>query len=244
MGKIFLISLVLLLFLPIVSAIPTGDVDEFKMTIREKIDIDDYWNSSERRIVILDAYFNLSDSYYFTIRRNPADTYPYDNFRICFECYGDYLDTCIYVEDYSSWVQNGQISFFRSDMMERTHTFGNLTINMTRGYCFIDEINSFTFENNGGYSYLFIELIPLLGVKFTTIDTYCETESAQELIEAELEGIGTVISANVNFFYTIYIIIQIIIIITVFIGVPVMVFLLIRWAIWKITGHKILERRV
>ena len=242
-GKVFLVSLAFfLLLLPMAFAIPSGVADEFKMTIREKVDIDDYWNSSERRIVVLDSYFNLSSSYYVVLRRNPADAYPYDNFRVCIECYGDYLPTCIYAKDYPSWVQNGQISFFRSDMFRTEYTFGNLTINMSRGYCFIDELDDFTLENNGEYPYVYLELIPLLDVRFTTINTYCETKSARDLITAELTGIGTVISANVNIIYTLYLMFQIIAIVLVTIGAPILIFLMIKWAVWKISGHKLLER--
>lgn len=244
MGKVLLVSLVfILLLLPTALAIPTGVADDFKLTVREQVDIDAYWNSSERRIVILDTYFNLSSSYYITIRKNPADVYPYDNFKVCLECYGDYIDTCVYVDDYSSWVQNGQISFFQSEMLQTTHTFGNLTVNMSRGYCFIDELSDFTLENNGEYSYIYVELIPLLDVKFTTINTYCETKSANDLITAELTGIQNVFDVNVNFFYTLYIMFQIIALITVVIGAPIMVFVMIRWMVWKVTGHKMLERR-
>jgi len=48
---------------------------------------------------------------------------------------------------------------------------------------------------------------------------------------------------NINIFYTLFIVAQILAIIFVVIGIPILVFLMIRWTIWKTTGRRILAPR-
>jgi len=246
MKKMILLSVMLAVMLvPTVLAIPESDSDSFRTSFRRNVQLDAYYNSSFLQSIGMQVYaLNLSTSYYFVMRRNPADIYPYDDMNVCFICTADYLDTCFYTRDYPSWTENGQISFLKTGYAEVNRTYNGTVRVVDFVQCTVKSVTDVSYDGNGAYAYLMAEMIPRINTQFTTIQRQCETDSAQAVIAKELEGINTVIGVNVNVWNTLFIMFQINAVIFVVFVIPVMIFLMLRWFIFKITGHKMLERNV
>lgn len=243
MGKAILLAVLLAVMLvPSVSAIPESDSDSFRTSFRREVQLDSYYNSSWYQHVGVQIFTGVSSEYYFVIRRNPADMYPYDNMKVCFACQGDYLPTCLYTTDYPSWNENGQISFLRSDYSDVNRTYSGVNRTVSYARCSVSSVSDVSYDGNGAYSYVIVEMIPRINTQFTTIQRQCETDSAQAVIAEELEGISTVIETNVNVWNTLFIMFQICAVIFVVFVLPIMIFLMMKWFVYKITGHKMLER--
>jgi hypothetical protein len=242
MKAIVLAVMLAVVLIPSVMAIPESDSDTFRTSFRREVQLDSYYNSSWYQHVGLQVFTGVSSNYYFVMRRNPADMYPYDDMKVCFACAGDYLDTCIYTRDYPSWTENGQISFLRSDYAEVNRTYNGTIRAVSYARCSVNTVADVSYDGNGAYSYIIVEMIPRISTQFTTIQRQCETDSAQAVISEELEGISTVISTNVSIWYTLFLMFQIGAVIFVVFVLPIMVFLMMKWFVYKITGHKMLER--
>jgi hypothetical protein len=87
-----------------------------------------------------------------------------------------------------------------------------------------------------------VEVVPvLLSGSVVTVQQLCEAESRNDLVTALNNGIWTVLTVNVNLFYTLWIVVQTGGVIMVVLGTPILLFLFFKWSIWKITGRKVLE---
>ena len=243
MKKAIVLAVMLaVMLIPSVMAIPESDSDTFRTSFRRQVQLDSYYTSSWYQHVGLQVFTGVSTDYYFIVRKNPADVYPYDNMKVCFACAGDYLDTCIYTRDYPSWTENGQISFLRSDYAEVNRTYNGTIRSVNYARCSVNSVADVTYDGNGAYSYIIIEMIARVSNQFTTIQRQCETDSAQAVIAKEMAGINTVIGTNVNVFFTLFLMFQIGAVIFVVFVLPIMIFLMMKWFVYKITGHKMLER--
>jgi hypothetical protein len=235
--------LLAVMLMPSVFAIPESDSDSFRTSFRRQIQLDAYYNSSWYQTIAVQVFQgNLSPSYYFVVRRNPADAFPYDDMQVCFACQGDYLDTCLYTTDYPSWNENGQISFLRSDYAEVNRTYNGTIRSVNYARCSVISVTDVGYDGNGAYAYIIAEMIPRITLQFTTIQRQCETDSAKAVIAEELEGINVVVSTNVDIWSTLFIMFQIGAVIFMVFVLPLMVFIMIKWVVFRVTGHKILER--
>jgi hypothetical protein len=142
-------------------------------------------------------------------------------------------------------VQRGLISFKKSFYYyDNSDTYDNISIESQYSTCEIISASNLEVDGNSGYTTFYVEVVPVLySGSVITVQQLCETESRNTLIEALGNGIWTVLENNVNFLYLIWLSIQTSAIVFVFIGIPLLVFLLIRWMIFKITGNKIFERK-
>jgi hypothetical protein len=246
MGKaILLVVMLAVILVPSVFAIPESDSDSFRTSFRRDVQLDAYYNSSFLQTLGMQVYAsNLSTSYYFVVRRNPADIFPYDNMQVCFICSGDYLDTCLYTNDYPSWSENGQISFLKTGYAEVNRTYNGTVRIVDFAQCTVKSIIDVIYDGNGAYAYLIVEMVPRINTQFTTIQRQCETDSAQAVIAEEMAGIDTVVSVNVNIWNTLFIMFQIGAVIFVVFVIPVLIFVMIKNFVFRLTGHKILERNV
>jgi hypothetical protein len=241
-------SLVLFLFIlsiP-VQAIPDTDIYNFRAVGSQTFVFDEYCTGSEcNRTIRLKSFHNFSNSFYIMFRHHTGDAEPYDSYNIEFRCSGDALPLAFNTNDYAGWEERGIISFKREfGTYVDGNSYDNITIDTHYSDCEIISANSLTVDGNTGYTTFTVEVVPILDAgSVTTVQTYCETEARNDLIANLQSGIWTVLENNINFFFTIWIIAQTLGIILVVIGIPVLVFLMIRWAIWKVTGIKLLERK-
>lgn len=226
------------------SAIPEEELYNFRSSVTGIFYFDEFNPPALTRIVYLDSLHNASLDYYVVIRKNVNDVKPYDDFFVSFLCGDDVIPTEFHTTDYSSWVETGQVSFKKSyfQITSAAFPYGNLTSFYT--YCYVVNANGLVTDNNVGYTQFNLDLVPVTTIAVRTVASYCEEAAITDAINAEEDAIAGIVGNNINFFQTFFIIFQILAVVLVVLGVPIMIFLLIRWAIWKITGVRILERRM
>lgn len=228
------------------SAIPDNEIFNFKASVTGIFYFDEYNptnnNYSITRTLQLYVFFNESQYYYVIIRANPADVSPYDDFYIDFSCDGE-SHASFDTTDYTSWVESGQISFKKRFTATDIRDYGNSTLTANFGYCNVYEASGLVVDGNSGYTTFRLDIVPVTTTAVTTIEAYCEEAALHDTITAELSVIDTIFTTNVNLITTLFIVFQIIAIIFVVLAIPIMIFMLIRWAIWRITGIRLLERK-
>jgi len=224
----------------IVAAIPESDLYYFRGSSRATFEFDSYYNGSAARSSTVKAFHNMSSYYYIVIRANAGDAKPHDKFTVDFKCTGDAVNTFVTTTDYSSWVESGQVSMKRSFLLENNYTYDGLVLTVKEATCTIVSAGDLVPDNNIGYTTFNVELVPLLTTTVITLENLCEDEARKTLIENEVNGTVNVVTNNINIFYTFWLFIQIVAIVFIFIGIPAVVLLLIRWTLFKISGRKIL----
>jgi len=238
------IAVCLIMLASVVSAIPEEDLYRFTGAGRFTFKFDDYYNSSAMRTAKIRFITNHTNLYYYiVIRANIGDSPPYDSFDVSFICNGDESETAFTTTDYSSWVESGQISFKRRFSDPHTvYYMGVFPFQAMDGECNITSATNLQVEGNEGYTTFNVELVPLLDTNVKTVQSYCEERARTNLIETEINETLTVITSNLNIFTTLWIVIQIFAVILLVIGLPFVIFMMIRWAVYKVTGHKIFAR--
>lgn len=239
------ILMVLLILPTTILAIPDSDINDFKSSIRAQFKFDEYYNSTNPRALALTSYFNSSMYYYIVLRSSSPDIAPYDDYYIKFKCYGDAIATEFHTTDYDTWRTAGQISFKKQYLLisgDVAYDGTNLSDQAT--YCEIFNASGLVATNNAAYTTLTIELVPILSSgNVITLTYFCEDAARKSLISKEMDAIGSIIGINVNVFSSLWIIAQILAVILIVIGVPILAILLIRWAIYKITGKVIFQKK-
>lgn len=231
-----------------VSAIPDTEIYNFKASATGIFLFDEHnptydGNHSIVRQIELYTFFNESQYYYIVIRKNPADVYPYDDFYISFACDLEPI-TAFHTTDYTSWVESGQISFKKRFTGSYDVEYVNgTTLTANHGYCYVTESYGLTVNGNTGYTTFNVDLVPVTISAVMTLESYCEEASLQDTITGELSAFENILANNLNFITTLFIIFEILAVVFVSLGIPIMVFMLVRWAIWKITGHRLLDRK-
>lgn len=226
----------------VVSAIPESDLYKFKSSVRGYAKFDEYGGSTSTRSYTIKSFYNESDSFYFVIRASVGDIKPYDDFFVRVWCSGDSLPTEFHTTDYDSWASNGQITFKRAYYTSYSEIYDNLSITASKSGCEIYSASDLVVDGNAGYTMFYVDMIPVLPTAVITLDQFCADEQRVNLTGRLTSGILIVLQNNVNFLYTLWIIVQVMAVIVIVIGVPVFILLMIRWAIWRITGFKLFDR--
>jgi len=239
-----LVSLLMsICFVSAVQAIPESDAESFRASARYFVEFDDYYNGTIGRTLTLKSFHSEASYYYVVFRANVGDAKPYDEFDVSFRCEGDTLATSFKTTDYPSWEESGQISFKREFNIRGNETYFNNTINVSTTFCTVLTAGNLVVDSNDGYTKFMMELVPILRNIVITPKSSCELTSAHQTLDSELDSLYKVFVNNINIFYTLFIVAQILAIIFVVIGIPILVFLMIRWTIWKTTGRRILAPR-
>jgi hypothetical protein len=229
--------------LPPASAIPESDIYKFKSAVRGYMTFDEFMgNSTDDRALVLKSFDNGSISFYVVLRANVGDAPPYDDFYVRMRCSGDALPLEFHTTDYASWNKVGQISFKRTYDVGYVEQYDNLSMPAILSSCQIESASGLAVDGNLGYTDFYMEMVPILSTNVITLDEYCTGERRVNVTGNIKNSILLVLTNNVNFIYTLWILFQIMAVIIVVIGVPVMVLLLIRWALWRLAGFKLFER--
>lgn len=234
-----LLSLLILtaMLSPFVHAIPESDMENFRASFRETYLFDEYSNAT--RILTIKSLHNHSDYFYVVFRSHVGDAPPYDDYYVQYWCQGDSVVTEFHTTDYDSWNSNGLISFAHEYFYHGTSAYDNTTISSDESYCWVMHANSLDVSGNTGYTAFNVEFVPVLDIPVYTLNSFCADEMRNDLRESLMEGIYSVLEINVNIIYTIWIVFQIVAVIFVVLGIPIIVFMLIRWAIWRLSGYKL-----
>jgi len=226
-------------------AIPDSDIYNFRSSMTASFYFDDYNPTNNgysiTRYAALHAFFNESQYYYVIIRASEADSPPYDDFYISFTCDND-PDVAFHTTDYTSWVESGQISFKRQFTFSEYMSYANATMLSMLSYCTITNANSLVPDGNSGYTTFRLDLVPSTASAVTTLEAYCDEASLHTAVDTELSTLASIVDVNIKFISTIFTVFQILAVIIVVLGIPIVVLLAIRFVIWKITGHRLFER--
>jgi hypothetical protein len=236
------IFIIALLSVSIASAIPETDLNKFRASGRFYPYFSQYTNETQYQTI--SAFHGESDYFYLIVRAHAGDAVPYDDFHLQFRCLGDEVPTELHTTDYPSWVEAGFISFKREYAFDDVLSYYDGTaVNTSWSYCWLITADSLSVNGNAGYTQFYIELVPVLENTVITLNELCGDSERANLINELSEGISLVLEMNVNIIYTIWIVFQILVVILIVIGIPILLFMLIRWAIWRVTGVKLFERR-
>lgn len=192
-----------------------------------------YLDANETTVSSLMAFHESSESISWYIRANPSDSVSYDNHTIDFDCGGAIFGS-FSTNDYETWNNFGYITIgLEYETLPYTISYNEIIFTANYLRCeFIVDTGSFV--NNSAYDHLIMELIPLeSSIEF--IDCSAIT-SPQIALAGEIEMFVTIAS---NFWTIVWIIVSIFVIVFAVIGIPAWVFMLIRYVMFRITGHRI-----
>jgi len=222
------------------SAIPESDINKFRAAGRAVMKFDSYTNSS--RVIDVRAFHGESSSFYLVFRASIGDALPYDDFYVNYICSGDALPTGFHTTDYASWNTAGIISVGRNFYFTENFTYNSATIETRWSSCQILSATDLVVDGNAGYTSFNVEVVPVLTNTVITLDAFCSDEYRTTLIGLLINGISSVFTNNLNILNTAFIVFETLIVLFIVIGIPALVILFIRWAIYRISGHKIFSR--
>lgn len=187
------------------------------------------------------AFHQSSVSWVLFFRNNPVDIYPYDNLSVTVEC-DDMGAVSFDLTEYQSWVNEGILSVLMSyDDASESINYNDVVFTAKNSECLISigDHGAGSYVNNSHtYSTLEVEMIPYLS---TMEDIDCsDVDSAELTIVNELSLITGMMVGSWNILWLIY---SIFIVIFAVFMIPISIFILMRWAIFRLTGFKLVERK-
>jgi len=191
-----------------------------------------YLNNTESVMSWL-AFHESSESVGWYIRQNQNDTGLADNISITFDCGGSVAGS-FYTTDYDTWNQFGYIQInldyedenYRISYNENPFTAKYLRCEFTA--------SAVQFINNSAYDYIEVEFIPT-DASLEFVD--CSGISSSEI--SITGSIGSLVSLMGDMWEIAWLIYSIAIIVLAVFGIPIFVFMLIRYLIYKLTGYRI-----
>lgn len=198
-------------------------------------------NHAESEKPYIYSYHQYSDTWYLYIKSNPHDDPPYDNLTISVQCNDASSPTVFPTTFYQDWNDTGELVFsFPYGEDQIAITYNDHIIYGDVGWCDLSVTShGGSFINNSlSYNYLEMKMIPLIS-SFEDLDC-SNVDSATVGIAT---GLTSLVTYNADLWEIAWLFYSIMILILATFGVPILLFMAIRFAIYRITGHKILERR-
>jgi len=198
-----------------------------------------FLGDSEPLNVDVVGFHQYGKTWYLFFRHNEGDIPPYDNISISVQCNGETSPIVFPTDFYDEWNTTGELTlsfdFYESNV---AIPYNSHLIYGDVSSCEISA-SSIYFDNNSAYDYIEVETIPLISI----LENYdC---SRVESTTINIAGSMSSFFGWMGDIWTIswYVYSMALIIFAVF-GIPMFVFLAIRYAIYKILGYKVVERRV
>lgn len=197
-----------------------------------------YLNSSITSTMTLNSFHATSETWNLYIRANTNDNPPYDNLTWTVDCTSG--DTATFdTLEYSSWVNDGyiQIAMNYEDAAETIH-YNAVPLTAKAVTCDFT-ISDWNATNNTANYRMWAEMIPF----YATIE-FIECEGFEDNFGISFTGqVTTVVTMMEDGWEIAWYTYSIFIIIFAVVGVPILVFIVVRWAIYRISGFKLIERR-
>lgn len=210
---------------------PYASLFNFQFTNLHEVVIDD----TESVISSILAFHETSQGWILHIVRNDDDAPPYDNFHFNFACDGIGSGS-FNTTSYSSWNSSGVIDVnmeYGNPSYQIAYNSVPFTAKYTRCVFNITSDSS-SFNNNSAYSILHVESIPLLAtIEFLSC---AQMSSPAVSFTAELTSLVVIMSDMWTIAWLVYSIGAVVFAVFV---VPTMIFLLVRFALYKLTNYKI-----
>lgn len=199
-----------------------------------------YTNSSVTTTMRINAFHGSSETWKLFLEKSGNDQFPYDNFTLNIDCTsGD--SASIITTDYTSWVDYGYIDIPLTYEDESVIiNYNSVPLSTKTVEC--DFVMTYVNQTNNTYPYVrrWIQMIPYYAsIEFVECTGF-EDENFGMQFTGQLTGVITMMEDAWDIAWIIY---SISIIVFAVIGIPILVFIIMRWAIYRITGHKLIERR-
>lgn len=217
------------IFIPMVFAVFLLSVSN----VQAESLFDVYLDANDTTVSSMMAFHESSKSITWYIRTHQIDVTSFDNHTVNFDCGGSVVGS-FSTKDYETWNTFGFIEV-GLDYETDPYSISYNEIGFTADYLRCEfTVNSGSFLNNSAYDYITMELIPVQSsIEFIN----CEgVTSSQIAVAEELEMFVSMAS---DFWSIVWLIFSIFAIVFAVTGIPAFVFMLIRYVIFRITGHKI-----
>jgi hypothetical protein len=215
---------------------PYAPLVTFQMAVAQHLFIDG--NSTELALM---SFHSSSNNWILFFRHNNADESAYDNLSLTVECNGESPVT-FDTTDYSDWVDKGVLSIefpYQQDGYSVTYNTVPLSAKYSKCTVSVDDYGGASYVNNSlPYYSIDVEMIPYLSTfEFIACEDIVTTETS---ILDELEMI---VGMMTDFWQIAWLVYSIFIVIVAVFMIPIFIFILIRWAIYRLSGYKLIERK-
>lgn len=185
------------------------------------------------------SYHGSSQNWVLFMRHDELDLVPYDNLIVSVACNG----ASAYVFNttvMSQWVDEGMLSIeypYQGNMSIRYNSVSH-TARYSRCTVGISDYGNDSYAGNvENYTFVRLEAIPFLSVlEFVDCTPYDTAELGL------LGNISSLVAMMTDFWQMLWLVVSITAIIFGIFMVPIFVFIIIRWFIFRVTGTKIIER--
>lgn len=187
------------------------------------------------------AYHQYSDTWYLYLKANPHDDPPYDNITVSLQCNGDSTPTVFPTTFYQEWNDTGELVFsFPYGEEQVAITYNDHILYGDVAWCeiFMTSHGGSFINNSLSYNYIETKMIPLIS-SFEDLD--CSNVDSSTIGIAT--GLTSLVTYNSDLWSIAWLLYSIMLVIFAVFGIPMMVFMGIRYLLWRITGHKMIERR-
>lgn len=215
---------------------PYAPMLNFQMAVAQHLFITG--NSSE---IALMSFHSSSNNWILFFRHNDADLSAYDNLSLSVACNGEspvVFDTT----DYPDWVDKGVLSiefpYERSDFAVSYNTV-EFTAKYSKCTLSVSDYGGSSYVNNSySYNSIDVEMIPFLSTfEFIACDDIVTTETSI------LDEIGLITGMMTDVWQILWLVYSIFIVIVAVFMIPIFIFIIIRWAIYRLSGYKLIERK-
>jgi hypothetical protein len=185
------------------------------------------------------SFHQYGKTWYLFFRHNELDVPPYDNISISVKCNGEMSPTVFPTDFYSEWNSVGELTLsFDFHDSNVAIPYNSHLIYGDMSSCEL-YASSISYDNNSAYDFMDVETIPLISI----LENYdCNMVESSSI---NIAGSMTFFFGWMGDIWTIswYVYSMALIVFAVF-GIPIFVFTVLRYVIYKITGTKFVERRV
>lgn len=198
-----------------------------------------YTNSSVITTMRISSFHGTSETWKLYIEKTGDDLPAYDNITISVDCTSG--DSAVFsTTDYESWNTYGYLEIpltYEDDDVAISYNSIPLTAKTVE--CDFTIVNINRLNNTAPYIRRWIQMIPYLSsIEFVDCTGYDDNFGIQ--VSTQIDAAVTMMDASWEIAWLVY---SIFAVVFVVIGVPMLVFIIIRWALYRITGHRLVERR-
>lgn len=198
-----------------------------------------YTNSSITTSMLINSFHGSSETWQLHIEPITEDKVPYDNITISIDCTSG--DSAVFSTlDYSTWVNHGYIRIpLVYEAATSTIHYNSIPLEADTVRCDFRVLYINQSNNTVAYHRRYFQMIPYY-ISLEYVDCTGFDDNFGISFSGQVTTVVTMMEESWSILHTVY---SIAIIIFTIIGVPILVFIILRWAIYRITGHKLIEGR-
>lgn len=195
-------------------------------------------NGAQAEMALL-TFHESSQNWVLFFRHAINDDAPYDNLSALVECNG-MSPVLLELADYPQWVSEGIYSIefrYQIDSYPISYNERAFSAKYSKCYVTLSDYGAGSYLNNTwNYTKLGVEMIPYLAtVEFVDCSDF---DSAEIAVLNEMSSIVTMMT---DVWAILWLVWSIFIVILAVFMIPIFIIIILRWAIYRITGFKLIE---